>query len=94
MPRPTLCLAVLLLSAVAGHAQQQAPAVDSGKGPQNTSGRTAIPEKIAPPLQPRQPAAPDTTANRNDLAPDLRESNPKALPGTAGPAADERQQKK
>jgi hypothetical protein len=43
--------ALLIAAGLAGASAQQAPRADPGKDSQNTSGRTAIPEKIGKPLE-------------------------------------------
>ena len=47
--------------------------------PANKVGRSPIPEKIAPPLQPRDPVAQLKTIERRVPRADLQATNPKAL---------------
>jgi hypothetical protein len=72
---PLICLACVFLSAATAGAQT--PLADPGKEPRNGTGRTAIPEKIGPPLRQGEPRAPDSIAKQKDVVPDLRATNPK-----------------
>jgi hypothetical protein len=93
----TLCLACGL-SAATADAQQQTPLADPSRDSRNATGRTSIPEKIAPPLQRSEPAASDGMAKpdeaKQDMSPDLRAANPRSLQGSGTAPADGQQQKK